>query len=60
MQRRRKGPGHEPRKCAVAIGALPKHPEQKGRKERRVDEGKNELQHVHDVVKFNDHIGREQ
>ena len=53
-------PLNSPVKAPVAGSALPEHAQQEGRKQRRVDEGEHQLEHVHDVVKARRHIGRRQ
>ena len=43
---------------SVAGGALGEHSQQEGGKERRVDQGEDQLQRVHDVVEAGDGVGR--
>ena len=39
-----------PMKARIAGRALPEHAEEEGREERRIHEGKDELEEIHDVV----------
>jgi hypothetical protein len=43
---------------AMPGGSLPEHAEQKRGEQRRIDEGKDELERVHDVVEAGNGVGR--
>ena len=51
------GAGEEAGEGGVAGGALPEHAEEEGGEERRVDDGEDELERVHDVVEVGDEVG---
>ena len=59
MQCRRGGAGDETGERAVPGRALPEHPEQERREQRRVHEREDELQHVHDVVELRRDVRRQ-
>src|SRR5260370_23155719 len=50
MKRRSGSPREQAGESAVPGRALPEHSKQKCGKERRVHKGKDELQHVHNIV----------
>ncbi len=52
------GSGEQAGEGCVAGGALPEHAEEEGGEERRVDDGEDELERVHDVVEVGDEVCR--
>ena len=57
VEERGGGAGEQAGEGAVAGGALPEHAEEEGGEERRVDEGEDQLEDVHDVVEVGGEVG---